>query len=43
MGIDTWAPIAAERMPVYGECGGYMVLGETLTDAAGVIAKLSVR
>jgi cobyrinic acid a,c-diamide synthase len=24
-----------ERRPVHGECGGYMVLGETLTDALG--------
>lgn len=27
---------AAETRPVYGECGGYMVLGETLEDADGV-------
>lgn len=26
---------AAEGKPVYGECGGYMVLGEALIDAAG--------
>lgn len=26
---------AAERVPVYGECGGYMTLGEGLTDAEG--------
>lgn len=26
---------AAERCAVYGECGGYMVLGETLVDAKG--------
>jgi cobyrinic acid a,c-diamide synthase len=26
----------AQRRPVHGECGGYMVLGETLTDASGV-------
>jgi cobyrinic acid a,c-diamide synthase len=25
----------AETRPVHGECGGYMVLGETLTDAEG--------
>jgi len=25
----------AETAPVHGECGGYMVLGETLTDAEG--------
>jgi cobyrinic acid a,c-diamide synthase len=27
---------AARGATVYGECGGYMVLGESLTDAAGV-------
>jgi cobyrinic acid a,c-diamide synthase len=27
--------VAAEGKPVYGECGGYMVLGEALIDAAG--------
>ncbi len=26
---------AAEQKPVYGECGGYMVLGDALTDADG--------
>jgi cobyrinic acid a,c-diamide synthase len=26
---------AADEKPVYGECGGYMVLGEVLVDAAG--------
>lgn len=26
---------AAETTAIYGECGGYMVLGETLTDAEG--------
>ena len=26
---------AAQRVPVYGECGGYMVLGEALTNAEG--------
>ena len=25
----------AETRPVHGECGGYMVLGESLEDAAG--------
>ncbi|MEM1363159.1 MAG: cobyrinate a,c-diamide synthase [Pseudomonadota bacterium] len=33
---DVWDGVrrAAERgLPIYGECGGYMVLGETLTDA----------
>ncbi|WP_181706170.1 cobyrinate a,c-diamide synthase [Chthonobacter rhizosphaerae] len=27
----------AETRPVHGECGGYMVLGETLEDEAGVV------
>jgi len=27
----------ARTRPVHGECGGYMVLGQTLTDAAGVV------
>jgi cobyrinic acid a,c-diamide synthase len=27
---------AATEIPVHGECGGYMTLGETLTDASGV-------
>lgn len=27
----------AETRPVHGECGGYMVLGQTLTDAEGVV------
>jgi len=31
----------AEKKPVHGECGGYMVLGEALTDAAGEIHKMA--
>lgn len=27
---------AADSIPVHGECGGYMVLGESLTDADGI-------
>ena len=27
----------AETRPVHGECGGYMVLGTSLTDAGGVV------
>lgn len=27
----------AQKAPVHGECGGYMVLGESLTDAQGVV------
>jgi cobyrinic acid a,c-diamide synthase len=27
----------AETRPIHGECGGYMVLGQSLTDAAGVV------
>ncbi len=33
--LDTLRAAAARGTPIYGECGGYMVLGETLTDAAG--------
>lgn len=32
---------AAETTDIYGECGGYMVLGETLTDADGVAHKMA--
>ena len=31
----------AERHPVHGECGGYMVLGETLEDADGVTHRMT--
>lgn len=31
----------AERSPVHGECGGYMVLGETLEDAEGVTHRMT--
>ena len=31
----------AETRPVHGECGGYMVLGETLTDASGVVHQMA--
>ena len=31
----------AEKKPVHGECGGYMVLGEDLTDAAGKVHKMA--
>ncbi len=31
----------ARSKPVYGECGGYMVLGETLTDADGKVHKMA--
>jgi len=33
--LDGLNKFAADK-PVHGECGGYMVLGETLVDAAGV-------
>lgn len=33
--------VAAAGGPVVGECGGYMVLGRTLTDAAGVVHPLA--
>jgi cobyrinic acid a,c-diamide synthase len=28
---------AAAGLPIYGECGGYMLLGDTLTDRAGAV------
>jgi cobyrinic acid a,c-diamide synthase len=31
----------AETRPVHGECGGYMVLGESLTDADGVTHRMA--
>jgi len=31
----TLAAMAAKNAPIYGECGGYMVLGEALIDASG--------
>jgi cobyrinic acid a,c-diamide synthase len=32
---------ASEHTDIYGECGGYMVLGETLTDADGTQHKMA--
>ncbi|WP_298494402.1 cobyrinate a,c-diamide synthase [uncultured Maritimibacter sp.] len=32
---------AAKTSDIYGECGGYMVLGETLTDAEGTTHKMA--
>ena len=32
---------AAAGATVYGECGGYMALGETLTDAAGCVHRMA--
>jgi cobyrinic acid a,c-diamide synthase len=32
---------AAQAADIYGECGGYMVLGETLTDADGTAHKMA--
>ena len=31
----------AETRPVHGECGGYMTLGETLTDKEGVVHRMA--
>ena len=31
----------ADSKPVYGECGGYMMLGDALTDAGGVTHKMA--
>ncbi len=33
--LDSLRRAAAKGTPVYGECGGFMVLGERLTDATG--------
>ena len=35
------AAARARNALIYGECGGYMVLGETLTDAAGVTHRMT--
>jgi cobyrinic acid a,c-diamide synthase len=32
---------ASEGKPIYGECGGYMVLGESLTDADGLSHRMT--
>ncbi|MBL6426104.1 MAG: cobyrinate a,c-diamide synthase [Maritimibacter sp.] len=32
---------AASTTDIYGECGGYMVLGETLTDADGTVHRMA--
>ncbi len=32
---------AAQTTDIYGECGGYMTLGETLTDADGITYKMA--
>jgi cobyrinic acid a,c-diamide synthase len=32
---------AAQGKPIYGECGGYMVLGETLTDSGGMAHRMA--
>ena len=31
----------AEKRPVHGECGGYMALGQSLTDASGVAHRMA--
>jgi cobyrinic acid a,c-diamide synthase len=31
----------AETRPVHGECGGYMALGQSLTDASGVVHRMA--
>jgi cobyrinic acid a,c-diamide synthase len=34
--LDGLRTAASRQIPIYGECGGYMVLGRTLEDADGV-------
>ena len=36
-----WAAVMAAGTLIYGECGGFMVLGETLTDADGAHHKMA--
>ena len=33
--------VFAETRPVHGECGGYMALGESLTDATGAVHRMA--
>ena len=37
---DGLRRFAATR-PVYGECGGYMALGQNLTDASGIVHRMA--
>lgn len=39
--LDGLRAAAARNAAVYGECGGYMVLGDSLTDANGVAHKMA--
>jgi cobyrinic acid a,c-diamide synthase len=38
---DGLRAAAARGVAIYGECGGYMVLGESLTDAGGVAHRMA--
>ena len=38
---DSLRAAAARNALIYGECGGYMVLGETLTDKAGAVHRMA--
>jgi cobyrinic acid a,c-diamide synthase len=35
--LNSLRQAARKSIPIYGECGGYMVLGESLRDRAGVV------
>lgn len=39
--IGALRSAASNTATIYGECGGYMVLGEALTDAAGQVHRMS--
>ena len=39
--LDGLRAAATRGCPVYGECGGYMVLGEALTDAGGAAHRMA--
>ncbi len=39
--LDGLRQAASQNKPIYGECGGYMVLGDTLIDKSGTRHKMS--
>jgi cobyrinic acid a,c-diamide synthase len=39
--LSAMRQAAESGVPIYGECGGYMVLGETLTDSEGLTHRMA--